>query len=81
MVTRPVMDNMAVMTRFIWRSVVLDKLSSIGCKSAKISIVGFCCSLVDVLVDPTLLQKPTFLHSVFGEGIVLLKVFFKKPYL
>jgi hypothetical protein len=42
MVTRLVIDRMAIMTRLICRRVVLEILSSIGFKSAKMSIVGFC---------------------------------------
>jgi hypothetical protein len=35
------MDSMAVIIRFIWRSVVLDKLLGLCCKGAKMFIVGF----------------------------------------
>lgn len=41
MVTRPVMAIMATMTRLNCRKVVMETLFYIGCKSAKISAMGF----------------------------------------
>jgi hypothetical protein len=41
---RPLMASMARITRLIWRRVAWEKLSSMGCKSVKMSTMGFCSS-------------------------------------
>jgi len=62
------MASMARITRLIWRRVALDKLSLMGCNSAKMFIVGFLwCSFV--LVDKNFTTEAHFMSAFFGEGI------------
>jgi hypothetical protein len=58
------------MTRLICRKVVLDMLFWIGCKSAKMSVMGFLCEFGSWRTS-TLLQKALSLQPIFGEGIVI----------
>ena len=67
MVTRPVMAIIATMIRLSCRKVVLETLFWIGCKSAKMSLMGFLCEFWSWRTS-TLLQKAPSLQPIFGEG-------------
>jgi len=62
------MDSIAVMIPLICRKVVLVTLFCIGCKSAKMSLMGFLW-LVAVLVDLNFTTKALSAYVIFGEGI------------
>jgi len=68
MVTRPVMAIIARMIRLNCRKVVMEMLFWIGCKSAKMSVIGFLFEFWSWTTS-TLLQKALSLQLVFGEGI------------
>ena len=73
MVTRPVMAIIATTIRLSCRNVVLETLFCIGWKSAKMFIGGFL--LVGlVLVDTTLLQKPSQLSLFLAKVLIIQKV-------
>lgn len=68
MVTRPVMATIARIIRLNCRIAVLDRLFWIGCKSAKMFVMGFLVEFWSWRTS-TLLQKAHLLQSIFGEGI------------
>ena len=66
MVTRPVMASMPKITRLNWRKVVLEIRGAMGCKSARISVMGFlgCCYCRKTITLP---QKPYFICLILAK--------------
>ena len=67
------MASIAAMIRLICRMVVFETLFWMGCKSAKMSVMGFLCEFWSWRTS-TILQKALLAYLIFGEGIGLTQV-------
>ena len=74
MVTRPVIASIPKITRLNWRKVVVEISGAMGCKSARISGMGFC-GWVVVRKTLTLPQKPYFIRLILAKVLLTWTIF------